>query len=42
MVRTAGQIDHGKTALIHALTGVATDRPPNYSFSHHTSASAAR
>src|SRR5436305_13108338 len=25
---TAGHIDHGKTALIHALTGVDTDRLP--------------
>src|SRR5881296_3741788 len=25
---TAGHIDHGKTALIHALTGVHTDRLP--------------
>jgi selenocysteine-specific elongation factor len=25
---TAGHIDHGKTALIHALTGVETDRLP--------------
>ena len=25
---TAGHIDHGKTALVHALTGVNTDRLP--------------
>src|SRR5574340_851007 len=25
---TAGHIDHGKTALVRALTGVDTDRPP--------------
>src|SRR5437764_12164941 len=25
---TAGHIDHGKTALVRALTGVATDRLP--------------
>src|SRR5437867_2426834 len=25
---TAGHIDHGKTALIHALTGINTDRLP--------------
>src|SRR5919107_2854526 len=25
---TAGHIDHGKTALVHALTGVDTDRLP--------------
>ncbi len=25
---TAGHIDHGKTALVHALTGVVTDRLP--------------
>lgn len=28
VVGTAGHIDHGKTALIHALTGVDTDRLP--------------
>ncbi|MCC6196097.1 MAG: selenocysteine-specific translation elongation factor [Burkholderiales bacterium] len=28
IVGTAGHIDHGKTALIHALTGVDTDRLP--------------
>jgi selenocysteine-specific elongation factor len=27
-VGTAGHIDHGKTALVHALTGVDTDRLP--------------
>jgi len=26
IVGTAGHIDHGKTALVHALTGIATDR----------------
>ncbi|WP_110684808.1 selenocysteine-specific translation elongation factor [Salinicola aestuarinus] len=26
IVGTAGHVDHGKTALIHALTGVSTDR----------------
>ena len=26
IVGTAGHIDHGKTALVHALTGVDTDR----------------
>src|SRR5690606_22047178 len=26
IVGTAGHIDHGKTALVHALTGVQTDR----------------
>lgn len=26
IVGTAGHVDHGKTSLIHALTGVATDR----------------
>jgi selenocysteine-specific elongation factor len=25
---TAGHIDHGKTALVHALTGTETDRLP--------------
>ena len=25
---TAGHIDHGKTALVHALTGTDTDRLP--------------
>jgi len=28
VVGTAGHIDHGKTALVHALTGVDTDRLP--------------
>ena len=28
LVATAGHIDHGKTSLIRALTGVAADRPP--------------
>ena len=28
VIGTAGHIDHGKTALIHALTGVDTDRLP--------------
>ncbi len=28
VVGTAGHIDHGKTALIHALTGIWTDRLP--------------
>lgn len=28
IVATAGHVDHGKTALIHALTGVETDRLP--------------
>ena len=28
MVGTAGHIDHGKTALVKALTGVDTDRLP--------------
>ena len=26
IIGTAGHIDHGKTALIHALTGIDTDR----------------
>ncbi|MDP1928196.1 MAG: hypothetical protein Q8K62_06750 [Thiobacillus sp.] len=26
IVGTAGHIDHGKTTLVHALTGVDTDR----------------
>ena len=28
IVATAGHIDHGKTALVKALTGVDTDRLP--------------
>jgi selenocysteine-specific elongation factor len=28
VVGTAGHVDHGKTALVHALTGVMTDRLP--------------
>jgi len=28
IVATAGHIDHGKTAMVHALTGVDTDRLP--------------
>lgn len=28
IIGTAGHIDHGKTALVHALTGVDTDRIP--------------
>ncbi|MDA0655166.1 MAG: GTP-binding protein, partial [Proteobacteria bacterium] len=28
IVATAGHIDHGKTVLVHALTGVDTDRLP--------------
>jgi selenocysteine-specific elongation factor len=28
IIGTAGHIDHGKTALIHALTGIDTDRLP--------------
>jgi selenocysteine-specific elongation factor len=28
VVGTAGHIDHGKTALVHALTGIDTDRLP--------------
>ena len=28
IIATAGHIDHGKTALVHALTGVDTDRLP--------------
>ena len=28
IIGTAGHIDHGKTALVHALTGVDTDRLP--------------
>jgi len=28
IVGTAGHIDHGKTALVKALTGVNTDRLP--------------
>src|SRR6201993_3364300 len=28
IVGTAGHIDHGKTRLVHALTGVDTDRLP--------------
>ncbi len=28
IVGTAGHIDHGKTALVHALTGIDTDRLP--------------
>ena len=28
LIATAGHIDHGKTALIRALTGVETDRLP--------------
>ena len=30
IVGTAGHIDHGKTCLIKALTGVDTDRPVSY------------
>ena len=26
IIATAGHVDHGKTALVHALTGVDTDR----------------
>ena len=28
IVATAGHVDHGKTALVRALTGVDTDRLP--------------
>ena len=28
IVATAGHIDHGKTALVRALTGIDTDRLP--------------
>jgi selenocysteine-specific elongation factor len=28
LIGTAGHIDHGKTALVHALTGIDTDRLP--------------
>jgi len=28
LIATAGHIDHGKTALIRALTGAETDRLP--------------
>jgi len=28
VIGTAGHVDHGKTALVHALTGVMTDRLP--------------
>ncbi|MEW6400113.1 MAG: GTP-binding protein, partial [Bacillota bacterium] len=28
IIGTAGHVDHGKTALIRALTGVDTDRLP--------------
>ena len=28
IVGTAGHVDHGKTALVRALTGVDTDRLP--------------
>jgi len=28
IVGTAGHIDHGKTTLVHALTGIDTDRLP--------------
>jgi selenocysteine-specific elongation factor len=28
LIATAGHIDHGKTALVRALTGVETDRLP--------------
>ena len=28
IIATAGHVDHGKTALVHALTGVDTDRLP--------------
>jgi len=28
VVGTAGHIDHGKTALVRALTGIDTDRLP--------------
>ncbi|HIO38145.1 MAG TPA: selenocysteine-specific translation elongation factor [Rhodospirillales bacterium] len=28
IIATAGHIDHGKTALVHALTGIDTDRLP--------------
>ena len=28
IIATAGHIDHGKTALVRALTGVDTDRLP--------------
>ena len=28
IVATAGHVDHGKTALIRALTGIDTDRLP--------------
>ena len=27
---TAGHIDHGKTTLVHALTGIDTDRLADY------------
>src|SRR5579862_5342220 len=29
VIGTAGHIDHGKTALVHALTGIDTDRLPD-------------
>ncbi|MBM86435.1 MAG: selenocysteine-specific translation factor, partial [Rhodospirillaceae bacterium] len=28
IIATAGHVDHGKTSLVHALTGVNTDRLP--------------
>jgi len=28
IIATAGHIDHGKTALVQALTGIDTDRLP--------------
>jgi selenocysteine-specific elongation factor len=28
LIGTAGHIDHGKTTLVHALTGIDTDRLP--------------
>ena len=28
IIATAGHIDHGKTALVHAVTGIDTDRLP--------------
>ena len=29
IIGTAGHIDHGKTALVKALTGIGTDRLPD-------------
>lgn len=35
IVATAGHIDHGKTALVRALTGVDTDRLPEENARDH-------